>query len=258
MNTIDSNLCDSAFLSTEREGMMGDTSSPLTLSYEKITVGLGLSPTNPPETWSGWLASELRRQDSPYTRYLHSGLELHFDPLTAQSLGDDDTWDSLIQDWPVYAEPFTKRIPRNGNGEVIDNDDLLAFNPNLIRCAGTNWWNYRERLTEAMGIDFDADHSNAQGNDGIQHIDELATHLPYVLNVSSKGGKGRHWTVFVEPMPAPTRRHHLANCEAILAQLSEELKTDIGSLSCSSGSIMYIYHFNPAPDGLKLVKGVSL
>jgi len=169
-------------------------------------------------------------------------------------VGDDDKWDRLTTEGCFRCSPFVKRIPKGSK----DNDDFLAYSPALIRCAGTSWWNYRDQLTEAMGIDFDCDHSNAQGLEGIERIDALAVKLPYVLNVSSKGGLGRHWTVFVEPMTAPTRRHHLANCAAILSQVSKELDTDLKKLCCASGCILYIYHWRPAPNGLKLIKGVQL
>ena len=106
-------------------------------------------------------------------------------PLTPSDLGDD-AWDRLIDEWSrykwgSYQSPFRVRIPRHGNGPTIeDNESFVAYHPNLIQSIGTNWWDYRRKLTIACGIDYDCDHSNAQGVDGITRIDDLAT-LPYIL-----------------------------------------------------------------------------
>ena len=256
-----SSLSDSLPLAEQAELYRGDDGGyfqPRHPRYDLQSIGRD-DPLSSPRnavglSWSGWLSATLQASNSPYTPFLHSGLELHVDPLTPVEIGDD-LWTDLIADWPIYAEPFPLRIPRNGSQE---NDSPIAYNPRLIRCAGTSWWNYRKKITEACGIDFDFDHSNAQGAEGIKRIDDLAATLPYVLNCTSKGGLGRHWTVFVQPMEAPTRRHHTANCGAILATLSEELGVDLKKLCCSHGAIMYQYHYKPASNGFRLVKGVSL
>lgn len=218
--------------------------------------------------WSTWFANVL--STGPYAPYVHSGLELHFDPLQLKHLFPSPTptdaeyeavvveWDRRLGEWEGGCDPFTKRIPKNGKTETpIDNDTICEFNPELVLCAGTNWWDWKNKLTIACGIDFDSGHSNDLAEDGIALVDDLATRLPYIMNVTSKGGKGRHWTVFCEPMPAPSRRHHSANCSAIVAQLSKVLGVDLKKLYCSRGGIMYQYHFRPNSEGFRLVKGIS-
>jgi hypothetical protein len=220
------------------------------------------------EQWSTWLMNWLRATSSPYVPYMHHGLEIQIEPLRLDDLISKDpedpikayedaviAYDKLLGDDDRGCNPFRLRIPRDGDSCPINNDNLVAYSTRLIKCAGVSWWNWQDKITEGMGIDFDYDHSNAQGQDGIALVDELATKHPSVMDCSSKSGMGRHWRVSVKPMPAPTRTHHIANCGAILNQLSKELNTDLSKLLCSFGQIMYIYHWKPNLNGFKLIKG---
>ena len=101
-------------------------------------------------------------------------------------------------------------------------------------------------LTEACFFDFDHGHGGKALDDaGITQVEGWAEQLPYVMNCTSKGGKGRHWLVrLTTPLPAKTRPEHLANCRLIKAQ-SADLGFDIGPFCCSYGGIQYIYAAKP-------------
>ena len=100
-----------------------------------------------------------------------------------------------------------------------------------------------EGVTEACFFDFDHGHGEkALDDEGIAKVDRWAEQLPYVMNCTSKGGKGRHWLVrLTTPLPAKTRPEHLANCRHIKEQVSKDLGFDIGPFCCSFGGIQYIY-----------------
>ena len=200
--------------------------------------------------WTQYAETKLRETGSPYADYYHSGLETHFEPID-----DDDALDEWQGKWPILGNPRPITVPRDGATDPVNNDGAVDFHPNLISHLGTSWWNYITGQTEGCMVDFDFGHG-PKGLDeaGIAKIDEWAQKHPAIMAVTSKGGKGRHWVVFVEPMPAKTRKDHSRNCHAILTHLSRLLGVNLKDYACSHGVIQYIYHRQPAPDGFRLLK----
>lgn len=202
-------------------------------------------------TWSRLLARELKEIDSPYAEFFHEGLEVHFDPVE----NDDDALDQWGGQWPIPGDPHAWTVPHAGATAPENNDTAVNYHPKLVLCSGTSWWNYLLGITEAVMFDFDLSHG-AKGldEDGIAKIDALAQQHPAIMATASKGGGGRHWLVFVEPMPAKTRGDHKRNGDAVMAELSRLLGVDIKPLKCSHAIIQYVYHRAPAPGGFRLIK----
>jgi hypothetical protein len=187
--------------------------------------------------WSEWFADRLRATRSPYAAYFHDGLEMQFQPTTDES---------LLDGW--IHPPFPYRIPADGHINPTPNDGQLAYHPDLVATAGVSWWNWRDGLTEGCAFDFDFGHGpHGLDKAGITEVDALAQHLPYVMNCTSKSGRGRHWLVRVaSPMPARIRADHIRNCQAIKDRVAADLCVDLDQYVCSFGGIQYIYARNVA------------
>ena len=194
-----------------------------------------------PLRWTEWLADRLREIGSPYAAFYHSGLETQIVPVE-----DDDLLDDYRSQWPVISDgprPIRTVITDKSGKPLRSYDGPVDFHPALILAAGTSWWNWRSGLTEGCFFDFDYGHGGkALDDDGIARVDKWAQRLPYVLNATSKGGKGRHWLVrLADPLPAPTRRDHSFNCRRIKAKIDADLGFDIRKYVCSFGVIQYIW-----------------
>lgn len=138
------------------------------------------------------------------------------------------------------------RIPKDGDGKndgPTDNDGPVDFHPALIDCFGTSFWNWRQRVTEGCGADFDYGHGGRALDDtGIAQVDEWAKRLPYVQNATSKGGRGRHWLIRLKnPLPAKVRAEHSENCKAIIERVSADLGVNLRDYYCSAGGILYLW-----------------
>jgi hypothetical protein len=121
-------------------------------------------------------------------------------------------------------------------------DRMPYYHPSYISAAGTSWWNYITRQTEAAYFDFDFGHGErGLDEDGIALVDRLATQIPYLMNCTSKSGKGRHWFVPVNPYPAENPKAHSFNCKVVLQRLCKDLGRDITPMICTYGAKQFIY-----------------
>lgn len=190
-------------------------------------------------TWSEWFAERLRATGSPYADFFHGGLEMQFQPTTDEC---------LLDGW-VYP-PYPYRIPEDGHINPMPNDGPLGYHPDLIAAAGVSWWNWRDGVTEGCAFDFDYLHGGKGLDDaGIAQVDAWAEQLPYLMNCSSKGGRGRHWLVrLANPLPARIRADHIRNCQAIKDRVAADLGVDLDKYVCTFGGIQYIYASNVAKE----------
>lgn len=192
--------------------------------------------------WTEFALTKLGEINSPYLPFAHDGLEWQFKPVE----GDDDALDRWANQWPFRASPHDMRIPKDGDGKndgPTDNDGPIDFHPALIDCFGTSFWNWRRRVTEGCGIDFDYGHGGrALDDSGIAQVDEWAKGLAYVQNATSKGGRGRHWLIRLKnPLPAKVRAEHSENCKAIIRRVSADLGVNLRDYYCSAGGILYLW-----------------
>ena len=192
-------------------------------------------------TWVEWADESL--SDSPYHNLVPKTAERFFEPIE-----DDDLTDQWQNEWPIASGPYNKRI------DCAKKNGPVGYHPKLIKSWGTNWWDYEHGLTIAAFFEFDHSHgSNPIGDAGIALVDELAQKHPAILNVTSKGGKGRHWRVaLTTPLPAKDRRQHNRNCAAVRDAISKILGFDISKLTCAApGAMQYVWNHAPAEGGFQ-------
>lgn len=201
-------------------------------------------------TWPQWAAKKLNDIGSPYADLLTTSLELQIIPT------DDDDLRDRYSDWAIVGGPHRLRIPATGDTSPTNNVGPVSFHPELVARFGTSYWNWRDQLSLACFIDFDFGHGPSGLDERqIQYVDELASRHNAIMNVTSRGGKGRHWLIqLAEPLPAPTRSDHKSNCDAIVAQVCRDLATDLHPFICTYGAIQYLYDAHAAIDGFQLVK----
>ena len=193
-------------------------------------------------TWNSWAQESLA--GSPFS--VPEGIELHFDPIK-----DDDLIDRWQNEGGFSRPPHPWRIAAAGKRGP------LPYHPKLILAWGTSWWDWQAGVTLAFYLDFDYGHGPHGLDDaGIRLVDEWAAKLDCVMSTTSRGGEGRHWLVFLEiPLPANSREEHARNCLAGRDRLSAILGVDLSKSVCAApGAIQYLWHSQPAPDGLKLLK----
>lgn len=199
-------------------------------------------------TWVEWASESLAC--SPYRDLIHKGLELHFEPIT----DDDDLLDEWQNKWPVASGPYNWRI------DCAKKDRPVGYHPKLIRSWGTSWWDYAAGQTVALFLEFDYKHGpNGLDEAGIAQVDELATKHSAIMNITSRGGKGRHWVArLTTPLPATTRKQHARNCKAARDALSKILGVDLSTLTCAApGAIQYVWHHAPAEGGFQLLHAAT-
>ena len=123
------------------------------------------------------------------------------------------------------------------------NDRPIGYDPQLIKTFGTSWWNWKAGSTIACMVDVDCGHGEkAHTPEEIAEWDRKVAQCPYVLNVSSKSGKGRHGVVLLEnPQPARIRAEHKTNCKRIVAKLCADLGIS-PKFFCKWGEIQYVFH----------------
>jgi len=204
-----------------------------------LTKSLKTAVTDRHSTWTQWLKGVLEREGSPYAPFYHSGLETQIQPTQ-----NDDLLDRYAAEWPIVGNVRPVRTVFSAGGVPIgSNDGIVDYHPNLIDCAGTSWWNWRTKKTEACFFDFDFGHGGkALDEAGIAKVDDWARSLPYVMNVTSRSGKGRHWLLRpAHPLDAPTREAHKNNCRRFKALIDKDLGFDVGKFVCQFGSIQYVY-----------------
>lgn len=191
--------------------------------------------------WTDFALEKLRLH--PLREHLHDRLEWHFSPTR-----DDD----LVYRWGDAAHPPHPH-------RIAQDDSPMDYHPELIDAVGTSHWNWRSGQTEAAYYDFDYGHGRHGLDDtGISRIDALAEQLPYVTNLTSKSGRGRHWVVRLSPLPAKTRADHARNCLAVRAHLSQVLGVDLSAMTCASpGGIEYLWARNMPPEGMQLIKAAT-
>jgi hypothetical protein len=204
-----------------------------------------------PLRWTEWLAEQLRKSGSPYAPFYHSELEPQIQPIE----DNDDLLDLYFDQWPIVGTPRPVRtvIADKAGRPLRSHDGFVDYHPKLIACAGTSWWNWVKGITEACYFDFDYGHGGrALDEAGIARVDQWAQRLPYIMAVTSKSGKGRHWLVrLADPLPAPTRRDHGINCRRVKAKVCADLGFDIGQHCCSFGVMQYIFSSGGSSDRLR-------
>ena len=146
------------------------------------------------------------------------------------------------------------RIPSVANYSERDLSWPLDKYAEAIGCTG---WNFRSKHSIYVGFDFDSivNHKKGLTNEELEEIKTKVQSIPWVTLYSSKSGRGLHlYVFFTSPVPTQSRSDHIALSRAILSNLRGLLNFDFESKVDTCGSILWIWHRNTAPEGLKLLK----
>lgn len=126
-----------------------------------------------------------------------------------------------------------------------------------VDAIGLTGWNYRSKTSHYVGFDFDSvvNHKKGLTDAELEDIKVRVSSIPWVTMYSSKSGRGLHlYVFFTTPVSTGSRSEHIALSRAILSNLRGLLSFDFEDKVDACGSILWIWHRNTAPNGLKLLK----
>lgn len=182
-----------------------------------------------------------------FTGRYHAKLELQLVPIEM----DEDAPSDFFLCCPKV------RVPKIRGTKVRDNDRVTQLRMDHIALVGTSGWNWRDKVSEWFGYDFDHTdgHSDGLSEAELAEVCQAAERLPYVEIRKSKSGKGRHFFVrLLNPVPAATRREHSRWAQAILEKMSADAGFPFADKKDVGGGILWIWSNNAAPDGFEIVK----
>lgn len=152
--------------------------------------------------------------------------------------------------WKAWSDGLTTwksfRIPFNSKSEPTYEDSELRFD--LFAHAegiGLTGYNWRNRLSEWVGFDFDSlyGHSNGLSDHELEEIIDVVRKAPYVTLRRSTSGKGLHLYVeFANPVPTANHTEHAALARAVLNDLSMHLGLKLDMKVDVCGGVMWFWH----------------
>ena len=123
-----------------------------------------------------------------------------------------------------------------------------------IGCTG---WNWVKKESIYCGFDFDSIVNHAQGLNAeeMAAVKQRLEQIPWVSIYTSKSGKGIHAYVrFDTPVSTDTHTHHAGLARAVLSNLSALVGFNFKEKVDTCGGILWIWHRQTKPEGLKLLK----
>ena len=139
------------------------------------------------------------------------------------------------------------RIPFNSKNDPYYKPSPISWP--LIRYAeaiGCTGWNWFQRKSFWVGFDFDSIHGHKQGlsDAELEELKTKAAQIPWITIYRSKGGKGYHFYVFIEPINTNNHTEHAALARSILSQICGLLNFNFTEKVDAVGSILWIWHKN--------------
>lgn len=172
---------------------------------------------------------------------------------------------AMYTEGPRKGKKRVYRIPHQSGSVDAHYDADTAYYPPTDKweAIGVSGWDFQERRSIFLTFDIDAkDHSGGSAQDD-SVIDELVAALLPIAEVEllrSKGGRGIHVTVYfdIDDQPQTTNHNeHGALAKPIARWLSERTGIDIDRIKDCAGFVVWIWHRDAKPDGLKLIKPSS-
>lgn len=203
----------------------------------------------------------LAREAPEFADLYHLGMEVQVN--VAQDEGELVQGEYNGVPWSGWREPGTKapiwknfRIPWRANSEPEYEDREMKFSTDHIQSIGMTGWNWKERRSEWVGFDFDTLVDHVEGLT-IKQIDEIKAALydiPWVTIRRSKGGLGLHIYVFLHVDGVRTHTEHAALARAVLGEMDSLVSVDLRSAVDKLGGILWCWHRDCKPGGLRLLK----
>ena len=171
--------------------------------------------------------------------------------------GYDSIRDTNPSHW-IDSEGYEHRNIRIPFGAMTDNPifrDRPVYGPIHERWQfiGTTGWNWKHRISEWVGFDFDSltNHNKGLTPDQLQQVLGRAKELPYVVARTSKSGVGVHLLVPLNPQPA-TRTHteHAQLAKHVLFRMSHDCDFNFRDAADCCGLILWHWEKNLNDAGL--------
>jgi hypothetical protein len=160
------------------------------------------------------------------------------DPVVTPLLHDDCEFVLEFDGHTIWIPAFRNTNPTFG-GELVTGE--AAVLKQMTKCGATGWrWKAKETVFGIYDFDSAEGSGETEGHaDGYEQevLDEViaaARKAGYAWVRHSKGGKGFHLIVPVQPTPAMTGEHHGHNLQAILNQISADTGFDFRKYLCST------------------------
>lgn len=166
-----------------------------------------------------------------YQTWLHADLETQVSPV------------SELPEELNLNKPFERRY-----GREYSQDETPPYSFSMFaELIGSTGYNCKTGCLEFIGIDIDCGHgTNQQTPEQIEEIDQMLSEIPGVENRRSKGLKGRHVRVRINPIKV--ERHEVsALAGAIVRELGLEGRT------CSVGLILHSYSKHASEKSFQLL-----
>jgi len=142
-------------------------------------------------------------------------------------------------------------------------DPQLYFSTDKFEKIGLSGWNWRDKVSEWVGFDFDSvvNHNRS----GLSHetllkIQEEVKRIPWVTIRKSTSGNGFHLYVFLKnPPTVNSRKEHKQLAKAILDLMIGRVSISLQSKVDCYGMILWVWSRHSGKKGFELVKqGVPL
>lgn len=138
------------------------------------------------------------------------------------------------------------RIPRNADSDPEDNDIAIKWPLDKhVLGIGSTGWNWRDKISEWVGFDFDdiTGHKAGLSGEEISEIIDRIKTLDWVTIRRSKGGRGIHIFVnFAVGVPTQTHTEHSALAKAVLNHICAKTGFDFTAKVDCMGGVMWVWH----------------
>lgn len=168
----------------------------------------------------------------------------------------------LFKDPTTGESWYNFRIPKNAkSSDFVFVNKSLTFD--LSRRAlgiGSTGWNWRRRISEWVGYDFDsiANHTKGHSVEVLSEVMDKLKSIPWTSIRKSKSGHGFHVFVFIEGSPQVNNHNeHAALARAILQQMSGLAGFNFSDGVDCVGQNMWLWHRNAQPGAYEVVKASS-
>lgn len=149
------------------------------------------------------------------------------------------------------------RIPWSADKNPKFTDTKMAWDMKHAEKIGLTGWNWVDKCSLWVGFDVDSivGHKEGLPDEEIAEVLAKLMEIPWVTLRRSRGGKGFHVYVFLDPAPeTKTHTEHAAVARAVLSLMAREIGEDLSAKVDVFGNILWIWHRDTADDGFELLQ----
>lgn len=186
----------------------------------------------------------------------HTGMETQVNVREGERVPDIQGIAYTSQDGTEFWHPI--RIPRNAWSEPYYNDRPAQFPlDEYATDIGSTGWNWRERVSEWVGFDFDSlvGHVEGLSKEQLSEIQAAVCELPFIELRRSTSGQGWHVYAFTEVSTA-NHDEHAQLAYVVLQQICQKIGRDLQGDVDVCGGNFWIWSTRATAEnhGLELLK----